>query len=77
MGEVSLQKRFLEVANKVSEINKTETEGKTGKQKTTTGDGSGEKYAIVTLDNGMSYVQASRNVITGKTVKEIKQEPCS
>ena len=42
----ALEKRFLEVANKVSEMNKTETEGKTGQQKTTTDEGSGVKYSI-------------------------------
>ena len=61
-----LENEFLAVANKVAEMNAKETE----QQKTTTDEGSGVKYAIVTLDNGMSYVQASRNVITGETIKE-------
>lgn len=64
-----LEQKFLEVANKVKEMNAAEAE-----QQKATGDGSGVKHSIVTLDSGKSYVQASRRVITSKTVAEQRKE---
>ena len=65
-----LEQKFLEVANKVKEMNAAEAE----QQKTTTGDGSGVKHSIVALNDGNVYVRASRSVVKGSTVYEMRKD---
>lgn len=45
-----------------------------GNVQTVQQEGNGTRYNIVTLDNGKEYVEASRKIITGNTVAEMRNE---